>query len=121
MTAAVANAGAMAKPYKLADGEGLHLLVKPSGSKLWRWKYRFAGKEGLLALGVFPKVSLADARALHAEARALLLRGVDPGAARKESKAAAIAQVEAERQAAREAEEAERQAAMRTFRAVAES
>jgi hypothetical protein len=47
---------------KLSDGGGLHLLVKPSGSKLWRFRYRFAGRENMLALGSFPIVTLADAR-----------------------------------------------------------
>src|SRR5271157_1408280 len=61
-----------AKPYKLADGKGLYLLVNPSGSKLWRWKYRHEGREKLMPFGVYPDVSLADARLRHAEARRLL-------------------------------------------------
>lgn len=56
------------KAYKLADGGGLYLLVKPSGGKYWRFKYRVAGKEKLLALGVYPEVTLADARAKREEA-----------------------------------------------------
>ena len=48
------------KPYKLADGGGLHLLVRPGGGKLWRFRYRFTGRENMLALGSFPAVSLAD-------------------------------------------------------------
>ena len=57
------------KPKKLFDGGGLYLLVHPNGSKWWRWKYRFAGKEQLLALGVYPDVSLKAARlAKHAHA-----------------------------------------------------
>lgn len=51
------------KPYKMADGGGLYLLVKTNGSRYWRLKYRIDGKEKLLALGVYPDVSLADARA----------------------------------------------------------
>ncbi len=50
------------KPYKLADGKGLYLLVNPTGSKLWRWKYRHDGKEKLMPFGAYPDVSLADAR-----------------------------------------------------------
>lgn len=51
------------KAYKLADGGGLYLLVKPGGGEYWRLKYRVAGKEKLLALGVYPEVTLADAPA----------------------------------------------------------
>lgn len=76
-----------AKDYKLADGEGLYLLVRASGSKLWRFKYRFAGKEKLLAFGVYPAVSLAAARLRRAEAKVALGQGRDPGA--KEAPAAA--------------------------------
>ncbi|PNF00896.1 Arm DNA-binding domain-containing protein [Burkholderia cenocepacia] len=50
------------KPTKLTDGNGLYLLVKPSGSKLWRYKYRIAGKENLFAIGEYPTISLQDAR-----------------------------------------------------------
>ena len=69
-----------AKDYKLADGEGLHLLVRPNGSKLWRMKYRFAGKEKLLSFGAYPQVGLADARLRRAEAKLALAEGKDPGA-----------------------------------------
>ncbi len=69
-----------AKDYQLADGEGLYLLVRASGSKLWRFKYRFAGKEKLLAFGVYPAVSLAAARLRRAEAKKALGQGRDPGA-----------------------------------------
>lgn len=71
------------KPYKLADGKGLYLLVNPSGSKLWRWKYRFEGKEKLMPFGAYPEVTLADARSRHAEARRELAGGSDPMAERK--------------------------------------
>ncbi len=50
------------KPYKQADFDGLYLLVKPNGSKLWRFKYRWLQKEKLLALGRYPELTLADAR-----------------------------------------------------------
>jgi integrase len=78
------------KPYKLADGKGLYLLVNPSGSKLWRWKYRHAGKEKLMPFGAYPDVSLADARVRHAEARRLLAAGSDPMVQRKVKKEAVI-------------------------------
>jgi hypothetical protein len=60
------------KPIRLFDGGGLYLEVTPAGGKLWRWKYRFGGKEKRLALGTYPGVSLSEARQRHAEARKLL-------------------------------------------------
>jgi len=78
------------KPYKLADGKGLYLLVNPSGSKLWRWKYRHEGKEKLMPFGAYPDVSLADARVRHAEARRLLAAGSDPMVQGKVKKEAVI-------------------------------
>ena len=69
-----------ATDYKLADGEGLHLLVRPNGSKLWRLKYRFDGKEKLLSFGAYPDVSLGDARLKRAASKLLLADGLDPGA-----------------------------------------
>lgn len=77
------------KDYKLPDGNGLYLLVKTNGSKYWRLKYRYAGKERLLALGVYPAVTLKDARALKDDAKRSLAQGVDPSAqkqAKKQSK-----------------------------------
>ena len=71
------------RAYKLADSGGLFLLVQPNGSKLWRYKFRVNGVEGLLALGAFPEVSLADARHDHAEARKLVAKGVHPVQARR--------------------------------------
>ena len=59
---AVKNAKPEAKPRKLSDERGLYLLITPTGSKYWRFKYRFVGREKMLALGVYPDVSLADAR-----------------------------------------------------------
>ncbi|GAM07072.1 tyrosine-type recombinase/integrase [Novosphingobium sp. MBES04] len=67
------------RPYKLSDGGGLHVLVQPNGSKLWRMKYRFAGKEKLLSFGKYPEISLAVARARRDVARGLLAEGRDPG------------------------------------------
>ena len=75
------------KAYKLADGKGLSLLVHPNGSKYWRLKYRHAGKEKQLALGVYPEVTLAHARELTLEARGLLKIGQDPVIERKATKA----------------------------------
>lgn len=57
------------KPYKMADGGGLYLLVNPNGARYWRLKYRVNGKEKLLALGVYPAVTLADARSKRDEAK----------------------------------------------------
>ncbi|UCA09428.1 tyrosine-type recombinase/integrase [Aeromonas enteropelogenes] len=75
------------KSHKLTDEKGLFLLVNKSG-KYWRLKYRFGGKEKLLALGVYPDVSLKMARRKRDEARRLLAEGEDPGIVRKQSKAA---------------------------------
>lgn len=80
------NAKPRSKPYKIADGEGLFLLVTPTGSKYWRMRYFFGGKEKLLALGVYPDLSLADAREKRAHARKVLAAGRDPGQEKKESK-----------------------------------
>jgi len=85
---AIRKAKPTTRPVKLADGAGLYLLLNPTGSKLWRWKYRMAGKEKLLALGAYPDVSLAEARNACAEARRLLAQGIDPSAARKQAKQA---------------------------------
>ncbi|MDP1956692.1 MAG: integrase family protein, partial [Rhodocyclaceae bacterium] len=76
---AVRTAKPTDKPRKLADEKGLFLLVTPSGGKWWRLKYRFGGKEKLLALGVYPAVTLKDARERREEARKLLANGADPG------------------------------------------
>jgi len=84
------NAKPRAKPYKIADGEGLFLVIMPSGSKYWRFRYFFAGKEKLLALGVYPEIGLADARERRAQARKTLAGGGDPGEAKKETKRQAI-------------------------------
>jgi integrase len=79
----VRNAKPAPKPQKLSDGGGLHLLVQCTGSKLWRLAYRYAGKQKTLALGVYPSVSLAEARSRRDEAKRLLARGIDPSAKRK--------------------------------------
>lgn len=74
------------KAYKLADGAGLYLEVVPSGSRYWRMKYRFNGKEKRMAFGVYPAVSLSQARALRDEAKKKLAEGIDPSFAKKEEK-----------------------------------
>ena len=76
------------KARKLSDGGGLYVLIEPTGGKLWRYKYRFEGKEKLLALGKYPDVSLAEARKRHQEAREQLAQGIDPSAAKKAQKTA---------------------------------
>lgn len=78
------------KDYKLADGKGLYLLVKKSGSKYWRYKFRFAGKEKSLAIGVFPEVSLSTAREKHLIARQQLEKGLDPSLIKASQKAAQV-------------------------------
>ncbi len=81
------------KQQKLFDGDGLFLLIMPpgkktpNGSKCWRFKYRFGGKEKLLAFGTYPEVSLSDARDRRSEARKLIAKGIDPSEARKSQKA----------------------------------
>ena len=72
------------------DGAGLFVLVTPAGQRYWRLKYRHAGKEKLLALGVYPEVGIKAARQLASDARQLLTAGIDPGAERKANKAQAV-------------------------------
>jgi integrase len=85
---AVRNAKPSAKPKKLSDGGGLHVVIQPTGSKLWRLAYRFAGRQKTLALGVYPAVSLEEARRRRDEAKRLLARSIDPSAQRKTDKQA---------------------------------
>lgn len=82
------------RPYKIADGGGLFLLVQPNGSKLWRYKFRVHGVEGLQGLGAFPEVGLAQARVAHAASRLLVASGVNPVQARRsEREAQALATI----------------------------
>lgn len=74
------------KPFKLTDGEGMHLLINPNGSKYWRLQYRFGGKQKMLALGVYPTVTLADARKRREIAKKLISDGIDPAEKKKEDK-----------------------------------
>ena len=78
------------KPFSLSDGGGLYLLVNPNASKWWRLKYYYQKKERLLSLGVYPSVSLKEARKRREEAKALLAAGTDPGEQRKQAKTAAL-------------------------------
>ena len=72
---------------KLSDGGGLQLWVQPTGARLWRLAYRFGGKQKLLALGVYPTMSLADARQGRDDAKQHFAAGVDPSQAKKQAKA----------------------------------
>jgi integrase len=83
---AVKGAKPRDKQWKLSDGGGLHLLIHPNGSKYWRLKFRYAGKEKVLALGIYPEISLAKARLLQSEAKTLLHNGTDPSLVRKQQK-----------------------------------
>jgi integrase len=74
------------KPQKLVDGGGMYLLLKPDDSRYWRMDYRHGGKRKTLALGVYPTVTLADARQRREDARRLLANGTDPGERRKQAK-----------------------------------
>lgn len=74
------------KPFKLTDGRGMHLLINPNGSKYWRLQYRFGGKQKVLALGVYPMVSLGEARRKRDEAKKLVSDGIDPSEKKKADK-----------------------------------
>lgn len=75
------------RPYKIADSGGLFVLVQPNGSKLWRYKFRLQGVEGLQALGAFPQIGLAEARTAHAMSRQLVASGANPVQARRSERA----------------------------------
>src|SRR5436190_2245981 len=72
-----------ARPYRLSDGKGLALQVLPNGTKAWRFRYRFDGREKMISLGLYPAVPIEAARRLCDEARDTLKRGTDPSAARR--------------------------------------
>ena len=80
---AIQNAKPSTKTVKLFDERGLYLEISPAGGKWWRLKYRFDGKEKRLSLGVYPDVSLKDARDRRDQARKLVADGVDPSEHRK--------------------------------------
>jgi hypothetical protein len=81
----IANMRSKPRPYKVADGGGLVLLVQPNGAKWWRLRYRINGREKMLSLGTFPDVPLRDARQLRDEARSLIAQGTDPSLVRATS------------------------------------
>jgi len=85
----IRNAKSKAQAYKLSDGGGMYLLVKPNGARYWRLDYRFAGKRRTLALGVYPTVTLSNARARREDARACLAEDTDPSVVKKQTKRAA--------------------------------
>lgn len=89
---AVRKAKPKEKSYKLSDGRGMYLEIMPNGSRYWRLKYRIAGKEKRLALGVYPDVSLSDARDRREQARKQIANGIDPGTAKQAAKRAAKAE-----------------------------
>jgi integrase len=74
------------KPYKLSDGDGLVALINPNGSKWWRYRYRYSGKEKMLSIGTYPEVTLKEARLLRVTASDLLKQGIDPSQHRQERK-----------------------------------
>jgi Arm DNA-binding domain len=82
----VRGAKPLRRPRKLSDGGGLYLLVQPNGGRYWRYNYRFNGKQKTLALGVYPDVPVAKARARHQEARRQLADGTDPSIRKRESR-----------------------------------
>lgn len=83
---AVRNAKPTGKPQKLADTEGLYLFISPTGGKLWRMDYRFAGKRKTLSIGKYPAVGLKDARARRDKAKEMLANGIDPSEQKKVNK-----------------------------------
>jgi integrase len=85
---AVKQAKPKTKSFKISDGRGMYLQVMPNGSKYWRMKYRYLGREKTLALGVYPDVSLAEARRRREEARAMLANGTDPSEQKRITKLA---------------------------------
>ncbi len=86
---AIVNAAPAQKSYKISDGGGLSLLIEPNGSKLWRFRYFFSGRENMMTLGSFPTVPLAEARRKRDEAKKLLAAGISPSQQKKAEKTAA--------------------------------
>ena len=74
------------KVYRIFDGHGLHIEITPKGQKWWRYKYLYHGKEKRMSLGVYPEITLKEARERHIEQRLVLSKGIDPSAARKVKK-----------------------------------
>jgi len=88
------NAKPTDAPYKLSDGGGMYLLIKPTGGKYWHMAYRFGGKQKLLSFGVYPDVSLKEARLKREAAKELLRDGIDPSEHKKAVKQLEVAQTE---------------------------
>src|SRR6185295_19289290 len=86
----VKNAKPGTRSYKLNDAKGLFLQVSPAGTKAWRFKYRFDGKEKLLSLGRYPHLGLAAARLAQEDARRLILEGKDPVVEKKRARQAQL-------------------------------
>jgi hypothetical protein len=86
---AITNAKPTDKPYMLLDGEGLHLQIYTSGSKLWRLRFRFRGKANMMSLGAFPAVSLREAREKRGEIKKQIAAGIDPSLRKKLDKISA--------------------------------
>ena len=84
---AIKNAKPKEKAYRISDGKGLYLEITPNGSKRWRFRYFFDGKEKLISLGVYPEISLKEARERHLEARNKVANDIDPSAERQLKKA----------------------------------
>lgn len=84
--AAIRNAKPESKQYRMTAGQGMYLQVMPNGSKLWRLKYRYGGKEKVLSFGAYPEVTLAQARLRREEARQQIADGLDPSALRREQR-----------------------------------
>jgi integrase len=92
---AIRNAKPQEKPVKLFDTGGLYLLVNPNGSRWWRLKFRYGGKEKLISLGTYPETTLKAARERRDEARVMLAQGINPSAKRQATKAAPAESFEA--------------------------
>jgi hypothetical protein len=84
---AILSAKPREKRYKLFDGGGLHLILTPTGGKWWRFSYTFNGKQNSLSVGVYPQVSLRQARARRNALRKQVAQGIDPAEARRAARA----------------------------------
>lgn len=82
------------KAYKVADFDGLYINVSKSGSRLWRFKFRIDGKEGLLSFGRYPDISLSEARQMRDEARKKVVKGINPAKAKQAAKTARLSKTE---------------------------
>ena len=84
----VRNAKPLEQDYRMQDGEGLYLLVRPNGSKLWRYNYSFENKKYVYSIGKYPDVSLEKARTLHQDAIKLKVDGINPVDQKRKAKLA---------------------------------